>query len=620
VKRWFTSRRVSGILLALLVLGACYVAINLHRRGHTTGDDWALYVRMAKSLFEGNVADVISDNRFLYDNSVAVTPPIYPWGWPLLLSPFVRIWGIDFDRLKLVEVAVFAAWLVLFHGIVRRRGGRIMAFALTAVFATSYAYLVYTDQLLTEYPHMLAVAVAIWWLDRVSDRSRLTSASTRDLVILGLLLVAAYNVRREGLMLLFAVAGAQLVDLAAERWGRRVRAGIGALPWKALLTPHLTFAAGAAIFQLLLPSTLIPDNGNSPRFIATRLWSLNNEPTGSRRPQYPANLVSQLGLREPPAFARWLMVGAAVGAVLACIRAPRRNVPLAVLCLATMLLIGTHLRMVARYYMQVTPLILFFVAMLLRYGVEWIAGVIARRPLSLSWRRGVAVLAAFPFLWLSVYHVTDLPRRIDAAEQFNDSGAVQRGPMQEQNQRAMEIIEEHTRPGDIVVYYRARTATLYTGRRALQTTSLDRMSSLGDWFLQNKTENYSQVVATFDQLVDAGYELVYEDTNWRLWRIPDRPVEKVEGSPEVQPFVGKSGTGSSPPVHPALGLSLHGTQQKTAHPHRRRWRRTRGRRQLDLVVPGDGRRSRRAASDRAARRRPPRHRALVGDRLRPARA
>ena len=62
-ERWFTSRRVSGVLLALLVLGAAFVAINLHRRGHTTGDDWALYVRMAKSLFEGNVADVISDNR-----------------------------------------------------------------------------------------------------------------------------------------------------------------------------------------------------------------------------------------------------------------------------------------------------------------------------------------------------------------------------------------------------------------------------------------------------------------------------------------------------------------------------------------------------------------------------
>ena len=542
-----TSRRLSGILLTLLVLGAAYVAINLQRNGHTTGDDWALYVRMAKSLFEGNVADVISDNRFLFDHSTAVTPPIYPWGWPLLLSPFVRVWGIDFDRLKLVEVAVFCAWLVLYHGIVRRRAGRIVALALTAVFATSYVYLVYTDQLLTEYPHMLAVAVVIWWLDRVMDRSNLTRATTRDLVILGLLAVAAYNVRREGLMLGFAIAGAQLVDLGATRGVRSARTALRTMPWKALLTPHLTFAAGAVIFQLMLPSTLVPDNGNSRRFIATRLWSLDNGTDARHRPQYPANLVSQLGLREPPVFGRWLIVLAAIGAVIACVRAPRRNVPLAVLGLTTILVIGTHLRMVARYYMQITPLIVFFVAMLLLYVVGWLGRLIARRPLRIAGRRAVAVLAAAPFLWLAVYHATDLPQRIDAAQAFNDSGAVQRGPALEQNQVAMEAIEKYTPPDEIVVYYRGRTATLYTGRRALQTTSFNNMVANGDWYMQNKKDNYSQVVATADQLTESGFQLIWEDDNWRLWRIPDGPVELATSSPDVQPQFDGATVGGSPP-------------------------------------------------------------------------
>ena len=546
-KRFFTSRRVSGLLLTMLVLGAGLVAINLHRRGHTTGDDWALYLRMAKSLFEGNIADVISDNRFLFDNSTAVTPPIYPWGWPLLLSPFVRVWGIDFDRLKLVEVAVFCAWLVLYHGIVRRRAGRIVALALTAVFATSYAYLVYTDQLLTEYPHMLAVAVVIWWLDRVMDRSSLMAATTRDLVILGLLAVAAYNVRREGLMLLFAIAGAQLVDLGAGRRDRRERGEAGGLPWKALLTPHLTFAAGALIFQLMLPSTLVPDNGNSRRFIATRLWSLDNEPTGRHRPQFPAHLVSQLGLHEPPVFGRWMIGLAALGAIVACVRAPRRNVPLAVLCLTTMLVIGTHLRMVARYYMQITPLIVFFVAMLLLYVVGWLGRLLARRPLALTGRRAVALLAAAPFLWLAVFHATDLPRRVDAAQAYNDSGAVQRGPAQEQNQVAMEAIEKYTGPDDVVVYYRARTATLYTGRRAVQTTSLTNMVADGDWFMQNKKDNYSQVVATPEQLTAAGFELVWQNDDWRLWRIPEGPVELAASSPTVKPPLTTTTTIGSPP-------------------------------------------------------------------------
>ena len=117
----------------------------------------------------------------------------------------------------------------------------------------------------------------------------------------------------------------------------------------------------------------------------------------------------------------------------------------------------------------------------------------------------------------------------------------------EQYQTAMEAIEKYTPPDDIVVYYRARTATLYTGRRALQTTSLNNMVANGDWFMQNKKDNYSQVVATPEQLSAAGFELVWEDDNWRLWRIPEGPVELPASSPTVQPpFDATTATGSPP--------------------------------------------------------------------------
>ena len=319
------------------------------------------------------------------------------------------------------------------------------------------------------------------------------------------------------------------------------------MPWKTLLTPYLTFAAGAVTFQLLLPSTLVPDNGNSRRYIATRLWSLDNQPTGRQRPQYPAHLVSQLGLHEPAVFGRWMIGLAALGAIVGCVKAPRRNVPLAVLGLTTMLVIGTHLRMVSRYYMQITPLIVFFVALLLLYVVGWLGRLVARRPLPLAGRRIVALLAAAPFLWLAVYHATDLPRRVDAAQAYNDSGAVQRGPAQEQNQTAMDAIDKYTPPDDIVVYYRARTATLYTGRQALQTTSLNNMVANGDWFMQNKKDNYSQVVATPEQLTAAGFELVWENNDWRLWRIPDGPVDL----PASSPMFNRCSTVRRSPVHRA---------------------------------------------------------------------
>ena len=132
-----TGGRVGWALaLATVVVGAAVAAVLLHRNGHTQGDDFALYLRQARSLFDGDIGDVVADNRFSVVNSGPVFSPIaYPWGWPLMLAPFVNRWGYDYDRLKLLEVAAFCIWLVLVHGIVRRRAGRLLAIAVTAVVA-----------------------------------------------------------------------------------------------------------------------------------------------------------------------------------------------------------------------------------------------------------------------------------------------------------------------------------------------------------------------------------------------------------------------------------------------------------------------------------------------------
>lgn len=527
---WLTAKRASGVALTVLVLVAAYIAVHLHRRGHTTGDDFALYLRQARSLFEGNMAQVITDNRLLWQHSVAVTPQMYPWGFAVLLSPFVRVFGLDFGRLKLVEVACLCVWLVLFHGIARRRAGRVVAIAVTAVFATAPTYLAQTDQLLTEFPHMVAIAVVIWWLDRVMLRHRLTDAPTGDLVILALLVVAAYNVRRESIVLVAVVAVAQLVDVLGLRSRARQRGRpspwrrganpVALVPWRRLAIPYLTFAGAAAIAQFLLPSTLLPDNGNSRRFILTRLFGLTDQVKSSDRPNYPKHVLLQLGLNERPVYGLIVIGLAVAGIVVACAKSPRLNIPLATLTVATMAIIGTHFRMVARYYFQVTPLVVLFFTLLLVTAATELVTLVRNRPRWLG--PTVLGIAVLPLVWLTVIHARAIPARLDSARRFNDSGAVQSGPTNPRVERAFEIIDEYTRPDDIIVYYRARTLTLYTDRRALQLSpsAISTMTDIADYYLQNRISNYSQPMATDGELEALGYEVVHTDPEWRLWRIP----------------------------------------------------------------------------------------------------
>jgi hypothetical protein len=531
------TRLISGGVLAAVVIAAAVVALRLHRHGHGLGDDFALYINQARSLFEGNVAQVITDNRFLWQNSVAVTPPIYPWGFPILLSPFVHLWGIEaYDKLKVVEVAAFCVWLILFHGIVRRRTGRVIALALTVAFASAPLYLVHTDQLLTEFPHMAATATVIWWLDRlqrspatqaattaqsVERRVGLLTASTGQLVTLGLLMVAAYNMRRESIVLLAVLAAAMVVDTVGSlsTWRfpggsvvSRLKALVRAIPWRRIGTPFLAFAVGAFLFQLLLPSTLIPDNGNSKRFITERLFS-----TDTKTKDYPFQLTLQLGIGPHPLLGLILMAIAAAGAIVACIRRPRLNIPIAVLTACTMLVVGTHMRMVARYYFQITPFIAYFALML---PISYAELLLGHRRLGVTTRRALLACLSVPALWIAALHVHDLPARLRAADRYNDSGQVQSGGVTEISAPAFAAIERYTDADDVIVYYRVRTMTLYTGRRGVQTTNLDKAARLGDYFMQNLQREYSQPKATENDLLARGWVVVWEDENWRLWEIP----------------------------------------------------------------------------------------------------
>jgi hypothetical protein len=168
----------------------------------------------------------------------------------------------------------------------------------------------------------------------------------------------------------------------------------------------------------------------------------------------------------------------------------------------------------------VTPLVVLFFTLLLVTAATELVTLVRNRPRWLG--PTVLGIAVLPLVWLTVIHAGAIPARLDSARRFNDSGAVQSGPTNPRAERAFEIIDEYTRPDDIIVYYRARTLTLYTDRRALQLSpsAISTMTDIADYYLQSRISDYSQPLATDGELTALGYEVVHTDPEWRLWRIP----------------------------------------------------------------------------------------------------
>jgi hypothetical protein len=169
--------------------------------------------------------------------------------------------------------------------------------------------------------------------------------------------------------------------------------------------------------------------------------------------------------------------------------------------------------MVGRYYFQITPWVLYF-------ATVPIVGIVV-----LLWRerdrRFVAAFAAAPLLYLIAVHAAVLPGDIDDVRRFNRSSQLTMGPTDPTVTPVFDAVARLTRPDDVIAFYRARTMTLYTDRRAIQTTLVDRISQRADYFAQLRGSDFYQPRLSEPQGRDLGYEIVWSDTHWILWKVPD---------------------------------------------------------------------------------------------------
>jgi hypothetical protein len=186
---------------------------------------------------------------------------------------------------------------------------------------------------------------------------------------------------------------------------------------------------------------------------------------------------------------------------------------LAALTVLSAATVSTHFRMVGRYYFQVTPWVLYFAAAAVVAG----AGVLLRG----RDRRLPALIAAAPLLFLVAVHVAVLPGDIDAARQFDARGRPQVGPTDPEITPIFDAVQQHTAPTDVIAYFRARTLTLYTDRRTIQTTNIDRVMQRADYFAQMRFSSYSQPDITPFEAEELGLEEVWSDDRWILWRVPE---------------------------------------------------------------------------------------------------
>ena len=162
-----------------------------------------------------------------------------------------------------------------------------------------------------------------------------------------------------------------------------------------------------------------------------------------------------------------------------------------------------------------TPWVAYFATVALVAAFGWLFA---------RWGRSVRIataVALVPLGVLVVAHGVVLAGDISDAQQYNDAGRVQSGPSNPVVAPIFDAVDEFTEPDAIVAYYRARTMTLMTDRRAFQTKKIDKIIERADYYAERRNSTYWQPELTAAEARRAGFEEVWSDQRWILWRLPD---------------------------------------------------------------------------------------------------
>jgi Dolichyl-phosphate-mannose-protein mannosyltransferase len=486
-------------LLGIVILSSLLNLFAL-RKGHSWGDDFALYLAQAVSLVEGTTETLLHQNTFAMSHSSYPSGPnLYPWGFPIILSPIYAAFGLSLLPMKILEIFFFEASVVVLFYIFLRRLGNILTLLSISLFAFNPYFLLLNDHLISDVPFLFFSFLSILLIEKFLIERPLSDHRFISSIITGLLIFLSYSIRTIGFVLVLSLFIVQMISIIRIYPIDYLKRSV---PNKIFFLPYLTFGVCALIMHMLQPS----GSGSYLSF-----FSYVNLPMIMRHIYYYINLPSEF---FGPYFGS-IIYGLSLPFVFSGIRSNYRTNSL-YLFYSTLLLFILILAPFVQGLRYILPIMPFFVYFLC-IGLK---NFYSRPYLSMNSSK---LMSGYPIIFMVA--IVCLPTlysiQISFSNFYNDR--VMDGPFTEQSIEMFNFVSIHTNKDDIIVFFKPKAFLLMTGRRSIMLLSLPEiMKSSADYLAINKGADGSTQLSPhskeFAQVLQE-FPIVFENADFTIFRL-----------------------------------------------------------------------------------------------------
>lgn len=505
------------VLLAFIISLTGILLYNTLTHGHDWGGDFSAYIMQAQSVAEGSLCEFIKANRFTIQQSLSsLGPVVYPWGFPVMLSPFYAVFGLNMIALKMVGVISYLIFLLLLWIGFRKYHSYLWLYSLVCLFSLNPFLLKFLNNILSDIPFMLFSTFTILFIGKLFVEGKRIISPACDSILLGVSIAAAFFIRSNGILLLVTLSITQFIAIAHrlsqvetvnDSWSSTIKSFFS--PSRTTiqnicinLLPYFSFLG-----VLLLWRAFLPEGGSYHMDHLGMISVYNIKPHLRFYFELPSEFFTGVPFRN-------LLYGVSIPcAIVGLSRRFRHDYHIVVYLILTFsLYIFWPAIQGFRFLFPVLPFYYSFVLS----GLETFQG--GANAIERALRRLICLLPIV--IVLSYFGMNTIS---GAYKNIIDNRESSSGPFTTISTNMFSFIEQNTEAESTVIFFKPRVMRMLTGRRSLMTNKMKELSR-GDYLcLYLKGGTYDQV--TPDAIIRLSEEgaarLIYENSEFRVYRLTE---------------------------------------------------------------------------------------------------